>query len=76
MPKPLRLLTGRTGPYPQIGIHVPPELMEALKNAAQANDRSLAQECIRRLRISFEQEHPPTSAPNVTTISKYANRKE
>jgi len=51
-------------------------LKDALERAAKAADRNLSQECLRRLRMSFEREHPPTSAPNVTTISKYANRKE
>jgi len=69
--------SGTPGVYDQtIAFRVPPELKDALERAAKAADRNLSQECLRRLRMSFDREHPPTSAPNVTTISKYANRKE
>jgi regulatory GntR family protein len=43
-----------TGADPMIGIRAPADLKQALQEAADEADRSLAAECVRRLRRSFD----------------------
>ncbi|ECT8547669.1 Arc family DNA-binding protein [Salmonella enterica subsp. diarizonae serovar 48:i:z] len=42
---------------PQLRIRIPPELKEALENAADKNDRTLTNEVIHRLRKSLDQHY-------------------
>jgi hypothetical protein len=44
----------RSGADPMIGIRAPADLKAALQEAADEADRSLAAECVRRLRRSFD----------------------
>src|SRR5688572_10708205 len=43
-------------PDPMVGFRCPPELRAALEEAASKEDRTLAAECLRRLRRSFSPE--------------------
>lgn len=55
MARPLRLITPEDcREKVTIGLRVPTELKARLEAAAKAGDRNLSQECVRRLRRSFE----------------------
>jgi carbamoylphosphate synthase large subunit len=55
MARPLRLVRPEDqNKMVMIGVRVPAALKARLEAAAIAEDRNLSQECMRRLRLSFE----------------------